>query len=224
MCVTSMPMDTKTPAVANLIRQRFGTPQRLLVVGCGPGLEAAHLAEELGSTVTGIDVADTFDDEARRRVDLRVGDGTALDFEDDTFDFVYCYHVLEHIPLYAIALSEMRRAMRPGAGYWIGTPNRRRLVGYIGSEGTSLAKKLAWNGADWKARLKGQFRNELGAHAGFTSQELRRILVSAFGNAEETTREYYRAVYGSHGRALTVIERSGLGRLLYPAVYFVGTA
>jgi SAM-dependent methyltransferase len=222
--MATVPVDTKTPIVADLIREEFGTPKRVLVVGCGPGLEAAHLAESLHADVVGIDVENGFDAAAKQQVDLRVGDATALEFEDNSFDFVYCYHVLEHIPRYAIALAEMLRVMRPGAGYWIGTPNRHRVVGYLGSEGVPIRRKLAWNAADWKARLRGEFRNECGAHAGFAGPELRRILLGAFGNAQERTREYYRAVYGSHTSALTAIERSHLGRLLYPAVYFTGTA
>src|SRR5205814_6881549 len=103
------------------------------------------------------------------------------------FDFVYSYHALEHIPNFRQALGEMRRVLAPGGGYCVGTPNRQRLIGYLGSEGVSVRKKLLWNATDWKARLQGKFRNEYGAHAGFTHAELQRELTMALGPAVSVT-------------------------------------
>lgn len=216
--------DRKTEVIAGIVREHTSTPvRRLLVVGCGSGAEAATLARALGAQVVGIDLAASFDSAASAAADLRQGDATRLEFSDGDFDFVYSYHVLEHIPDYMRALAEMHRVLRKGGGYLIGTPNRSRLIGYLGSAGVTIRDKLAWNLADWKARMQGRFRNEFGAHAGFTSIELRGALMKAFGGTEEITTPYYLSVYRPYAWLVRLLARSGLGRLLFPAVYFMGT-
>jgi SAM-dependent methyltransferase len=217
------PLDRKTEAIADIVRERAGLIRRLLVVGCGSGVEAATLARELGTQVVGIDLRGSFDPAATATAELRQGDATRLEFADGAFDFVYSYHVLEHIPDYAKALAEMQRVLAKGGGYLIGTPNRIRLVGYLGSSGVSFRDKLAWNLADWKARLRGRFRNEFGAHAGFSSAELGGALAKVFGKTEEITSRYYLGVYRSHAWLVRWLDRLGLGQFLFPAVYFMGT-
>ncbi|MBI3043004.1 MAG: methyltransferase domain-containing protein [Betaproteobacteria bacterium] len=213
----------KTGAIAVIVRERMATPiRRFLVVGCGSGAEAATLARALGGAGVGIDLKTAFDPAAARAVDLRRGDATGLEFGDEEFDFVYSYHVLEHIPHYMKALAEMHRVLRPGGAYLVGTPNRARLVGYLGSSGVSFRDKLAWNLADWKARLRGRFRNELGAHAGFTSAELRGALAKVFGKPEEISSRYYLDVYRRHAWLVKFLVQSGLSRFFFPSVYFMG--
>jgi ubiquinone/menaquinone biosynthesis C-methylase UbiE len=185
-------------------------------------MEAATLARELGTQVVGIDLRDSFESAAAAVADLRRGDATRLEFADETFDFVYSYHVLEHIPDYAKALREMNRVLKSGGAWLIGTPNRSRLIGYLGSAGVPLADKLAWNLADWMARARGRFRNEYGAHAGFTSRELGAALRAVFGQVEEITERYYLTVYRNYARLVRGLGRSGMGRFLFPAVYFMG--
>lgn len=214
--------DLRTEALADLIRGSSRRAiRRLLVVGCGSGKEAAVLAEVLGAETTGVDIVVNFDPEASTAVRLLYGDATRLDFADASFDCVYSYHALEHIPQHVQALREMRRVLADDGLLCIGTPNRSRLFAYLGSR-TSLREKLRWNMIDWKARLRGRFRNEYGAHAGFTSDELRRELQDVFGNAEEITLPYYLRVYRKHVRLCRLLNASGLGQMLFPCVYFLG--
>ena len=42
------------------------------------------------------------------------GDGTGLPFLDDTFDFIICSEVMEHIPDDAAAAAELARVLKPG--------------------------------------------------------------------------------------------------------------
>jgi len=215
--------DFKTPVLSQFISEKCGnTPRTILVVGCGGGIEAAVLGLLLKAQVTGIDVATNFDERAARIANLQYGDATNMDFDDESFDFVFSFHALEHIPDYRKALSEMRRVLRPGGGWLIGTPNRDRLIGYLGSKDATLRQKFEWNLADWKAKFTGRFRNELGAHAGYTEQELRNELSSVFSVVEDITNNYYRVIYQRRRKVIEAILRSGMGRWLLPAVYFIG--
>ncbi len=215
--------DRKTEGVAEIIMaQRPAKPKSVLVVGCGSGLEAAVLAQQFGAEVTGIDIGSTFNPEAAKVATLERGDAMALRFPDQSFDFIYSYHALEHITDPMLALREMRRVLKDGGGYWIGTPNRTRLVGYIGSKDAPLAKKLEWNMADWKARLRGEFKNELGAHAGYSAPELKGMLTSVFSNADELSDAYFRKLYANRQILLKMLQHSRLSRVAYPSVYFMG--
>lgn len=214
----------KTERLAAIMRKHAARPlRRLLVVGCGSGLEAAILAQELRCDVVGIDVQTNFDPRAAAFVRLERGDAKAIGYPDASFDYVYSYHALEHIVPHRIALAEMRRVLRPGGGWCIGTPNRERLLGYIGSADTTWREKLRWNLDDWRRRLAGTFRNEDGAHAGFGAAELRGELSAVFGGeVVDVGLDYYVAVYPRHASTIRALQRSGAGRLLFPSVYFVG--
>ncbi len=185
-------------------------------------MEAALLADLLGSNVVGIDIVDEFHPSASERVSLQVGDALDLPFAEGCFDLVFSFHALEHVSSPKRALAEMRRVVHPDGGFWIGTPNRSRLVGYLGSRDASLRDKFAWNLVDWRARLGGRFRNELGAHAGFARAELREMLRGVFGVVEEETAEYYALLYPGHRRTLAYLEKLGLARFAYPAIYYAG--
>ena len=217
-------VDPKMEVLATLIRERARKPMhRLLVVGCGSGVEAAVLAHALGVETVGIDLHGKFDARAAAAVDLRQGDATKLDFEDGSFDLAFSYHVLEHDPEYRKAISEMHRVLKPGGTCCVGTPNRQRLIGYLGSTQATNFEKVFWNFVDWKAMLSGRFRNELGAHAGFTSEELAADVGRVFAKTEEITQPYYDGVYCKYAAAVRWLGSSGLGRFLFPAVYFVAS-
>ena len=105
--------NPRTSVLAEIIREKNKRSHpKILVVGCGRGIEAAVLALELHAEVIGIDINTRFDIEAGRHAKLISGDATAMDFPDDTFDIVYSYHALEHIPDYHKALREMSRVLR----------------------------------------------------------------------------------------------------------------
>lgn len=208
--------------IADIIRRQHPAGiSNMLVVGCGNGREAHALAKALDCKVTGIDLRGEFDPQAATGARLQKADATALPFATDEFDFVYSYHVLEHIPRYRDALSEMNRVLKKGGGLWIGTPNRSRLVGYIGSK-APLKKQIQWNAADWSARLRGKFRNELGAHAGFTLRELGGELQAVFSHIKDATLDYYLTIYPNQARTVSLLHNSGLGTIAFPSIYFVG--
>jgi ubiquinone/menaquinone biosynthesis C-methylase UbiE len=94
----------------------------VLEIAIGTGLNLPHYPA--GVRLTGIELSPAMLDLARRRadelgreVDLRVGDATALDFPDASFDTVVCTFALCTIPDEGAAVAEARRVLRPGGRF-----------------------------------------------------------------------------------------------------------
>jgi ubiquinone/menaquinone biosynthesis C-methylase UbiE len=192
---------------------------RALVVGCGSGEEARELSTRFNCDVDGIDLWEAnFETIDNDRVRLHVMDAAHMSFPDATFDLLYSFHALEHIEELDAALSEMRRVLKPDAVVFIGTPNKSRAFGYVGSA-TTLKMKLIWNLHDLLMRLRGRWENKYGAHAGFTARELQRLVASTFGPAVDVTLDYYLGVYAKHAALIRLIHKTGLHEFLFPAVY-----
>ncbi|MGH3390588.1 MAG: class I SAM-dependent methyltransferase [Actinomadura sp.] len=95
----------------------------VLDAGCGEGHTAMRLAERFGLQVEGIDLLDFNIARGRQllrrrrsasRVQLQVGDYTALPFADETFDGIYTIETLVHAPEPQGALKEFLRVLKPG--------------------------------------------------------------------------------------------------------------
>jgi SAM-dependent methyltransferase len=105
-------------------------PGQALDVGCGTGLLAERL-QAAGYRMTGVDPSDGMLDILRSRaprIDARQASGTALPFEDGSFDLVYCVAVMHHVadPLDVKAtLSEMVRVAKPGGRVLVWDHNPR---------------------------------------------------------------------------------------------------
>jgi glycosyltransferase involved in cell wall biosynthesis/2-polyprenyl-3-methyl-5-hydroxy-6-metoxy-1,4-benzoquinol methylase len=198
---------------------------RILVAGCGLGHEAQHIYETLGGELVGIDVGGAWDPAIAEldggRFRLSEASVQELPFPDASFDLVFYHHVIEHVPDPAGSLAELSRVLRPGGLIYIGTPNRHRAVGYLGSFDSTLLDKVKWNAADWSARLRGRFRNEMGAHAGFAENELGGLLRRDFVGVEFLTADYLGFKYGSRlpARAVSLIGRRPVREFLAPSVY-----
>lgn len=99
-----------------------GNGQLLLEVGCSWGRWCIAAARK-GYVPVGVDPR-LGSVRAARRVARQlgvqawyyVGDGRHLPFEDDTFDVVYCYSVLQHLPKPDVvrSLAEIRRVLKQG--------------------------------------------------------------------------------------------------------------
>lgn len=92
-----------------------------LDIGCGEGGNTRKLAQA-GARMTAIDIAPTFlrharEEEAREPLGIRyqAGDGTALPFVDDSFDFATAFMSLMDMPRPDRAVSEAARVIRPGS-------------------------------------------------------------------------------------------------------------
>jgi SAM-dependent methyltransferase len=195
--------------------------QRLLVFGCGNGLEAAFAQQILNCTVFGVDVEQQFHPWAMERANLSNYDGRRLNFPDGFFDALYSFHVLEHVANVAETLAEIRRVVKPGGFVYIGVPNKSRLVGYLGMNDKSMIRKMKQNLKDISKRIQGRWENELGAHAGFKEDELIRLLSPLFTQVTPVSSHYYAAKWQKHRQWLQLIEKMSLAQRLFPAVYVV---
>lgn len=93
--------------------------EKVLIVGCGTGLDLDHLPR--GITVTGLDVSPGMLQRARQRAarlglnaDLRDGDARALPFADATFDVVILHLILDVAPDPELIARESARVLRSG--------------------------------------------------------------------------------------------------------------
>lgn len=171
----------------------------MLVAGCGDGSEAQHIHQRTQATVIGFDISEklpTFWERTNGLYYLRA-DVIRLPFREAIFDYVFYHHVIEHVADPMESLVQLHKVLKPGGYLYIGTPNRHRIVGYIGSPGATWKQKVLWNWADMKARLQGRFCNELGAHAGFTRREIEAMLKGLFGQITWLTADYLCLKYGA---------------------------
>jgi SAM-dependent methyltransferase len=215
----------KTDALIDVISAFFKRSLTdILVVGCGSGREAGMLAHAFNANVIGIDVGNdfAFDHSGSAPAKLLLMDARDLEFPNNSFDMVFSFHALEHIPEPQRALSEMARVLRPEGVYLVGTPNKSRLIGGFSSP-LPLRLKVMGNFQDLFMRLTGRWSNEAGAHAGFTADELSRYCSTSFGNATDISELYYRSLYSQHEAAIDAIARSGLKKIVFPCVYLAGT-
>ncbi len=87
---------------------------KVLEVGCGTGLILERVAR-VAEKAVGIDLSPGMLEQARARgLDVHEGSATELPFEDASFDLVYSFKVLAHVPDIERALREMARVTKPG--------------------------------------------------------------------------------------------------------------
>jgi len=192
---------------------------RILIVGAGKGEEALALSQSF-PLLTAIEPnIDGVLPEARDLVHF--GSATALEYPDESFDIVYCYHVLEHIDKPELALREMNRVLKNDGTLFLGVPNKNRLIGYVCVGNTSWRNKLMWNLIDWKMRATGRFENRYGAHAGYTRKELSTDLSRFYDEPREVTKTYYGLKWPGSRVVKLISACAILGEFIWPSIYFV---
>lgn len=113
---------------------------RVLDIGCGIGQMAVWMAKQ-GAHVTAIDVGPDLIDAARQvaslnsvSVDFRVGNATALEFADASFDAVVGMAILHHLPVDILdaCMEEVRRVLRPdGVAVFFEPVEDSALFGFV---------------------------------------------------------------------------------------------
>jgi len=103
------------------------TGQKILDAGCGEGhlIKRLH-ADNKNSLYCGIDRSEVALEKAMQRcpdAEFYNGDITRTHFSDNSFDFVICTEVLEHIFGYKTAIQELKRILKINGHLIITFPN-----------------------------------------------------------------------------------------------------
>jgi O-antigen biosynthesis protein len=100
----------------------------VLDAGCGVGYGSGLLAGAGASTVVGVDVAPKAVEAAAAvapaNASFVTGDVHALPFDDDSFDLVVCFEVIEHVERQEAVIGELARVLTSGGLLVISSPNR----------------------------------------------------------------------------------------------------
>ncbi|MCG3119923.1 MAG: Ubiquinone biosynthesis O-methyltransferase [bacterium] len=94
--------------------------KKILEIGCGVGIDLVRFARG-GAQVTGVDLAQQSIQLAKKNFeqrglkgDLRLMNGEALEFADNSFDVVYAHGVLQYTAEAGQMAREMYRVLKPG--------------------------------------------------------------------------------------------------------------
>ena len=123
----------------------------LLEVGCGEG-RGIELLKHMTNSYTAVDkIADVVNGLSKKYADVNFirANIPPLPFEDNTFDMVISFQVIEHIQNDELFLKEIHRVLRPGGKALISTPNSKMTLSrnpwhireYTAAELTALCKK-----------------------------------------------------------------------------------
>jgi SAM-dependent methyltransferase len=143
---------------------------RWIETACGTGLVSRALAGKVGS-VTGVDLTPAMLEQAKsgaadegvENAGFSVGDATALEFADGSFDGAVTRLSLHHIPLPGRAIAELARVVRPGGTVIVGD----LVADEADGEGAAWREEIERlrDPSHWACRTPEQLRT-MGAEAG----------------------------------------------------------
>lgn len=124
----------KTLHHINPVRLNFtlnSTPlkgKRVLDVGCGGGIFSEALAKE-GAIVTAIDMSEEAVHAAKAHateqgLSINYQHIALSDLDDEPFDVITCYELLEHVPSPSSLIDEINQRLKPGGKLFLSTINR----------------------------------------------------------------------------------------------------
>ncbi|MBI4187739.1 MAG: class I SAM-dependent methyltransferase [Chloroflexi bacterium] len=106
----------------------------VLEIGCGAGIDSLEFARH-GARVTAVDLTEgavkltkELAQEAGLPIKVARFDAKKLDFADNSFDCVYSFGVLHHIPDVDKVLSEIHRVLKPGGKLMVMLYNKDSLL------------------------------------------------------------------------------------------------
>ena len=133
--------------VRALLQRRYEAPllerlgghtqgMRVLEVGCGRGVGTEIIFRRFGAReVHAFDLDPEMVNQARRRLSgysssrlkLAVGDATAIMADDRSFDAVFDFGIIHHVPDWQKAVSEISRVLRRGGRFFFMEATRQAL-------------------------------------------------------------------------------------------------
>ncbi len=122
-----------------VLMQRFGgrvEGGRVLEIGCGRGVGTEIIFERFGAReVHAFDVDPDMVARARRRLSgysanrltLIEGDAAAIKAEDASYDAVFDFGIIHHVPAWQRAVAEVARVLKPGGKFFFEEVTKRAL-------------------------------------------------------------------------------------------------
>ncbi|HMQ05602.1 MAG TPA: class I SAM-dependent methyltransferase [Pyrinomonadaceae bacterium] len=119
--------------------ERFGgktNGQKVLEIGCGRGVGTEIILERFGAAE--VDAFDLDPDMIRRastrlndyplsRLRLTVGDAEAIPAPDATYDAVFDFGIIHHIPVWQNSIKEVARVLKPGGKFYFEEVTQKAL-------------------------------------------------------------------------------------------------
>lgn len=102
---------------------------KFLDVGSGSG-HVCHAADLVGFDVYGVDLSESGVEYTKDRFHLKnITCGEIFDgsYDDNTFDVIHCWHLIEHVRNPSAYMSEISRILKPGGYLYWGTDNHYSL-------------------------------------------------------------------------------------------------
>lgn len=119
-------------SLVNFFIERVGhvDNKKVLDVGFGSG-GIAIAFNRAGAVVFGVDIDQELKNIAERNIaannalaELKIYNGTELPYSDNSFDYLTCFSVLEHVSFPEKLLNEMLRVLKPGGRILLSLPNK----------------------------------------------------------------------------------------------------
>ena len=111
--------------IFSLYFDKFPIKQPILDLGCATGLFMQEAKSRKYEKVVGIDVSRYAIEKARKSgLDARLYDGKKVPFKDNSFNTIFCYQVIEHIPRSDanVLLKECYRVLKTGGRLLLFSP------------------------------------------------------------------------------------------------------
>ena len=160
---------------------------RLLEVAPGPGYFSIELAKMGDFRITGMDISPDFVEICKANaarenvaVDFVQGNVSAMPFESDTFDFIFCSAAFKNFKEPVLALEEMRRVLKPQGIALIIDMNHGATKAQLNAEAEKISKsgiERWFMKATFKSLCKGAYSKsefaEMIRRTGFTKNEIK---------------------------------------------------
>ncbi len=145
---------------------------RALEIGCGRGAGVELILESLGATsVDAFDFDPDMVERARRRlrrfppgrVRLWIGDASAIPCPDASYDAVFDFGVIHHVPVWRKAVAEVARVLEPGGRFYFDEITREALDTWFARTFTDHPKADRFSGRGFVEELERR-RIAVGTH------------------------------------------------------------
>jgi len=151
--------------------------QSILEIGCGIGT-ITHILTQKGCCVTGTDISQQAISYARQKypgIPFQVEAAEHLSFADQSLDIVISFDLFEHLKNVDVHLLEVRRVLREGGYYLLGTPNKYCSALFATLRSRNLNWKLAHPSLNSAAQLRRRLR-----HHGFNCRFIKMNTINDF--------------------------------------------